>query len=151
MNVNEILDLNTIKVNLDARDKEEALNELVDVLLTEEYITNKEQFLSDIYAREAEGQTGIGNYIAIPHGKSSAASKVGVAIGLLKEEIEWETLDDNGVKVIILFCVGDDTDGATNHLRLLSMFARKLGNDDVVESVLKAKSANDIIVSFGIE
>ncbi len=151
MDVNEILDLNTIKVNLDVKNKDEALNNLVDVLLEEKYITNKEQFISDIYAREAEGQTGIGNYIAIPHGRSRAAAKVGVAIGLLKKEIEWETLDDNGVKVIILFCVGDDTDGSTNHLRLLSMFARKLGNDDVVERILKAKNENDVMKSFEIK
>ena len=50
---------------------------------------------------EAEGQTGIGNYLAIPHGKS-AYVKIGVAIGINSTEIPWESLDDNGVKGIIL-------------------------------------------------
>ncbi len=144
MEVRDIVDLKTIKTNLDAKSKEEALQELAELLLQNEYITDIEGFLKDIYAREEVGQTGIGNYIAIPHGNSDAVKKVGVAIGITQEEIPWETLDGNGVKGIILFAVGNGNDGAQNHLKLLSLFARKLGNDEVIERLLQSKEAVDV-------
>lgn len=90
------------------------------------------------------GQTGIGNYIAIPHGNSDAVQKIGVAIGITQQEIPWETLDGKGVKGIILFAVGKENDGAQTHLKLLSLFARKLGNDEVIEKMLQSKNAEDV-------
>ncbi|MBP1042472.1 PTS sugar transporter subunit IIA [Vagococcus sp. BWB3-3] len=148
MEVSDIIDLKTVRTNMQAKTKEEVLQELAASLLDNGYITEIEGFIADIYAREAEGKTGIGNYIAIPHGKSAYVNKIGVAIGISQEEIPWESLDDQGVKGIILFAVGNDTDGATNHLKLLSLFARKLGNDEVVESLLKASSAAEVLAAF---
>ncbi|SIR05295.1 PTS sugar transporter subunit IIA [Domibacillus enclensis] len=144
MEVKDIVDINTIKTNINVKSKEEAIHELAGVLLQNEYITNVEAFVEDIYAREAVGQTGIGNYIAIPHGNSHSVKKIGVAIGITKEEIPWETLDGKGVKGIILFAVGKENDGAQQHLKLLSLFARKLGNDEVVEKMLQSADAEDV-------
>ncbi len=144
MEVKDIVDLNTIHTNIRAKNKKEAIQELAETLLTNGYITDMEDFLKDIYAREAMGQTGIGNYIAIPHGKSDSVKKIGVAIGITQDEIEWETLDGKGVKGIILFAVGNDNDGAQTHLKLLSLFARKLGNDEVIEKMLQSENAEDV-------
>jgi PTS system fructose-specific IIA component len=130
------------------KDKESVLIDLSNVLKNAGYIDDEETFLEDIYKREAIGITGIGNYVAIPHGKSSAVKKVGVAIGILENEIEWETMDDNGVKVVILFSVGDDPNGAQTHLKLLSKVAQKLGNDQVVSNLIESKSVQDVINSF---
>ncbi|MER2226260.1 MAG: fructose PTS transporter subunit IIA [Carnobacterium sp.] len=148
MEVKNIVDLKTIKTNMQAKTKDEALKELTELLVQNGYITDVDGFMKDIYAREAEGQTGIGNYIAIPHGKSDFVKKIGVAIGIIEEEIPWETLDGKGVKGIILFAVGDDNDGAQNHLKLLSLFARKLGNDEVVKNILQSKKAEDVKAAF---
>ncbi|GAA0318130.1 fructose PTS transporter subunit IIA [Oceanobacillus oncorhynchi subsp. oncorhynchi] len=148
MDVKDIIDVNTIKINMNAKSKEEALIELANLLLENEYITDIEGFMKDIYAREAEGQTGIGNYIAIPHGKSDFVQKLGVAIGISEEEIPWETLDGNGVKGIILFAVGNDNEGAQNHLKLLSLFARKLGNDEVIKKLLHASKREEVKEAF---
>ncbi|WP_440897930.1 fructose PTS transporter subunit IIA [Amphibacillus sp. Q70] len=148
MEVKDILDINTIKTNMSAKSKEEALMELANLLLENEYITDIEGFIKDIYAREVEGQTGIGNYIAIPHGKSNFVKKLGVAIGINEGEIPWETLDGNGVKGIILFAVGNDNEGVQNHLKLLSLFARKLGNDEVIEKLLHAKKKEEVKEAF---
>ena len=131
-----------------ANSKEEALIDLANLLLENEYITDIEGFMKDIYDREAEGQTGIGNYIAIPHGKSDFVQKLGVAIGISEEEIPWETLDGNGVKGIILFAVGNDNEGAQNHLKLLSLFARKLGNDEVIKKLLHASKREEAKEAF---
>ncbi|WP_035051094.1 fructose PTS transporter subunit IIA [Carnobacterium pleistocenium] len=148
MEVKDIVDLETIKTNMSAKNKDDALKELTELLLLNGYITDAEGFMKDIYVRESEGQTGIGNYIAIPHGKSNFVKKIGVAIGIIEEEIPWETLDGKGVKAIILFAVGNDNEGAQNHLKLLSLFARKLGNDEVVENILQAKKAEDVKAAF---
>lgn len=148
MEVTDIVDLKTVKTNMNAATKDEALKDLAQELLTNGYISDIDGFIKDIYAREAEGQTGIGNYIAIPHGKSAFVNKIGVAIGINEQEIPWESLDGNGVKGIILFAVGNDNEGATSHLKLLSLFARKLGNDEVVDNLLKASKPEDVVAAF---
>lgn len=149
MEIKEIIDPTIIKTNLDGKTKDEVLYELANRLYEQEYITDVEAFVKDIYLREAQGQTGIGNYIAIPHGKSAYVKKVGVAIGVTENEIPWETLDGKGVKGIILFAVGDDTEGAQKHLKLLSLFARKLGNDEVVERLIAAREIDEVVATFG--
>ncbi|MDK4468218.1 fructose PTS transporter subunit IIA [Enterococcus hirae] len=146
--VAKIIDPNNIKTNLVGETKDEVLKELATVLLQNHYITDVDGFMADIYAREEEGQTGIGNYIAIPHGKSPYVDRIGVAIGVTENEIPWESLDDKGVKGIILFAVGDDNEGAQEHLKLLSLFARKLGNDEVIEQLIQAKDADEVVAAF---
>ncbi|MFS1134451.1 PTS sugar transporter subunit IIA [Enterococcus hirae] len=146
--VAKIIDPNNIKTNLVGETKDEVLKELATVLLQNHYITDVDGFMADIYAREEEGQTGIGNYIAIPHGKSPYVDRIGVAIGVTENEIPWESLDGKGVKGIILFAVGDDNEGAQEHLKLLSLFARKLGNDEVIEQLIQAKDADEVVAAF---
>ena len=146
--VAKIIDPNNIKTNLVGETKDEVLKELATVLLQHHYITDVDGFMADIYAREEEGQTGIGNYIAIPHGKSPYVDRIGVAIGVTENEIPWESLDGKGVKGIILFAVGDDNEGAQEHLKLLSLFARKLGNDEVIEQLIQAKDADEVVAAF---
>ena len=102
----------------------------------------------DIYLRESQGQTGIGHYVAIPHGKSDSVTQVGIAIGKVQDEIEWETLDGKGVKLIFLFAVGNDNENAKTHLRLLAEVARTLGNDDAVEALLNAGTVEDLKAVF---
>lgn len=148
MEVKNIVDLKTIKTDMNAKNKEEALQELAEILLQNDYITDVKGYLKDIYARESVSQTGIGNYIAIPHGNSDSVKKIGVAIGITQEEIPWETLDGKGVKLIILFAVGNDNDGAQDHLKLLASFARKLGNDEVVEQLLQSKNPEDVKIAL---
>ena len=148
MEVKDIIDLKTVKTNMNVNTKEEALKELANLLLENGNISEEKGFIKDIYVREAEGQTGIGNYLAIPHGKSAYVKKIGVAIGINSTEIPWESLDDNGVKRIILFAVGNDHKETTSHLKLLSLFARKLGNDEVVKELLQSKSPEDVVKAF---
>lgn len=82
------------------------------------------------------------------HGKSDSVTQVGIAIGKVQDEIEWETLDGNGVKLIFLFAVGNDNENAKTHLRLLAEVARTLGNDDAVEALLNASTVEDLKAVF---
>ena len=144
MDIKNVLDERIICNSLEAKDKEDALRQLSKLLEKTGYIDNKDAFLKDIFYRESLGCTGIGNGVAIPHGKSPSVTKVGIAIAKLTNEIKWETLDGKGVKVILLFAVGDKTEDAQDHLRLLAQVAGKLGKDKVVESLLKAESIEEI-------
>lgn len=148
MEISEILDKNIIDTDLNVASKEEAIQHIVASLKENDYISDEKAFVQDIYAREKEGKTGIGNYIAIPHGKSSVVDKVGVAIFINKQEIPWESIDEHGVKVIVLFAVGDSNEGAEQHLKLLALFAKKLGNEKVVQNLLAANTADEVIASF---
>lgn len=94
------------------------------------------------------GATGIGGYIAIPHGKSKAVITPGAAIAVLDHEIEWESLDGAGAKVIILFAVGADHEAAEEHLRLLTMFSKRLGDRAVVSRLIDADTAEEVMVAF---
>ena len=146
--VTSVIDSQTVLTHMTATNKDDALRELAATLSDAGYLNDTAGYFHDVYQREKEGSTGIGNYIAIPHGKSDSVSKIGVAIGILDHEIDWETIDDHGVKVIILFAVGSDTEGAKEHLKLLSLFARKLGRDAVIEALLTADSAKDVKEAF---
>ncbi len=148
LNVLDVIDPQTVLTHLKANDKKEALQEMTDTLAQAGYLKDTSTYLKDVYLREAEGATGIGGYIAIPHGKSEGVQKIGVSIAVLDHEIAWETLDDHGVRVIVLFAVGSDDASAQEHLKLLSLFARKLGRDSVVEALLEADTPVDVRNAF---
>ncbi len=148
MNVRDVLDERVMDLNMKAADKKEAITYLAGKLKDAGYIADVESYVEDIYLRESQGQTGIGNYVAIPHGKSDSVTQVGIAIGKMENEIEWETLDGNGVKLIFLFAVGNDNENAKTHLRLLAEVARTLGNDEAVDKLLSAKTVEDLKAVF---
>lgn len=144
MQLLDVLDERIIDLKTRARNKEEVLTYLSEKLKKAGYIDDVEAFKQDIYAREKEGTTGIGNYIAIPHGKSDSVTQVGIAIAKLENEITWETLDGKGVKLVFLFAVSNDHTYARNHMLLLADIAGKLGNDEAVEQMLKAETLEDL-------
>lgn len=144
MELTQVLDHRIVDLSMTAKNKDEALTHLSERLKEAGYITDIDQFKADIYLREAEGITGIGNYIAIPHGKSDAVENIGIAIGKVNDEIEWESLDGQGVKVIFLFAVSNNTDYARNHMKLLSEVARNLGNEAKVERLLEVKTFEEL-------
>ena len=80
--IDEVLDPRLIKLNLNASSKRDAITQLSETLKDADYINDVPSFVKDIYLREKEGITGIGDGIAIPHGKSDYVTKVGVAIGV---------------------------------------------------------------------
>lgn len=148
MDIKSVLDERVIDLNMTAKNKKEAIEHLAGKLKDAGYIADVDSYIEDIYLRESQGQTGIGHYVAIPHGKSDSVTQVGIAIGKVQDEIEWETLDGNGVKLIFLFAVGNDNENAKTHLRLLAEVARTLGNDDAVEALLNAGTVEDLKAVF---
>ena len=148
MDIKSVLDDRVIDLKMKAKNKEEAITYLAKKLKNAGYIADVEEYVADIYLRESHGQTGIGHYVAIPHGKSDSVTQVGIAIGKLEQEIEWETLDGKGVKLIFLFAVGNDNENARTHLKLLAEVARTLGNDEAVQALLDAQTVEDLKAVF---
>ena len=138
IDLSKIISKDLLIVDSVSKSKQEVLLELAKLL---------ENFLDDVYLRESEGITGIGNGIAIPHGKSKAVKKTTVAIAVLKNEINWETLDEKGVKVVILFAV-QDTDATTTHILLLQQVAILLANDNFLDSLKEVSSVDQLYEIF---
>ena len=147
IDLSKIISKDLLIVDSVSQSKQEVLLELANLLEKKEYITNAINFLDDVYLRESEGITGIGNGIAIPHGKSKAVKKTTVAIAVLKNEINWETLDEKGVKVVILFAV-QDTDATTTHILLLQQVAILLANDNFLDSLKEVSSVDQLYEIF---
>lgn len=144
MSTMEIVNKNAIAVELEAKDKRQAITGLARLLLADGAIEDEEAFVDDVFLREQEGQTGIGDGIAIPHGKSQCVKKNCVAVGKLKTPLEWETVDGEPVSVIFLFAVQKDAP-AEAHLRMMASVARALAHEDTCRCLKKAQTREEII------
>ncbi len=150
LELSEVIQADRIKLNMKAKNKEEALKELTDLLFDSGILSEKELFLKDVYLRETEGMTGIGNGIAIPHGKSKYVKNTSLAFGRIDNGIEWETLDGEPVKFIVLFAV-DEADKTSTHVKLLAKVAGKLANDQVCKELVNAKTAEEVLHIFSVK
>lgn len=139
----EVIHKELMIVGSNAKNKAEVLTELGNLLIEHDFIADIDSFLRDVYLREAEGETGIGEGVAIPHGKSNAVKETTVAIATLKNSIEWETLDEKEVEVVILFAV-KDSDTNTTHILLLQKVAILLANNRFIEKLRNVKSIEEL-------
>lgn len=150
MDISNVLKVKNIKLNMMAKSKEEAIEELTDLLVQDGAIINKDDFLKDVWLREEQGSTGFENHIAIPHGKSSGVAQTALAIGRTQHEIPWETMDSSDVRCIILFavCLVDQNE---THIRLLSQVSGSLADEDIIANLLKENDPLKIIDLFNTE
>lgn len=145
-----MLNVKNIKLNMTARTKEELIEELTDLLIQDGAVTNKEDFIRDVWLREELGSTGFENHIAIPHGKSSGVSRTALAIGRTQHAIPWETMDSSDVRCIILFAVCLVDQNAT-HIRLLAQVSGSLADEDIIAKLLVESDPYKIIALFNSE
>lgn len=145
-----MLNVKNIKLNMTARTKEEVIEELTDLLVQDGAVTNKEDFIRDVWLREEQGSTGFENHIAIPHGKSSGVSRTALAIGRTHHAIPWETMDGSDVRCIILFAVCLVDQNAT-HIRLLAQVSGSLADEDIIAKLLVESDPYKIIALFNSE
>lgn len=145
-----MLNVKNIKLNMTARTKEEVIEELTDLLIQDGAVTNKEDFIRDVWLREELGSTGFENHIAIPHGKSSGVSRTALAIGRTQHAIPWETMDGSDVRCVILFAVCLVDQNAT-HIRLLAQVSGSLADEDIIAKLLVESNPHKIIALFNSE
>ncbi len=147
MNIAEVLKKERIDLKVSAQTKKEALEKLTELLDRSGALTDKAAFLGDVLRREEISTTGIGNGIAIPHGKSASVAETTVAIGRLENAVEWESVDDKPVKLVVLLAVSE-SDKGTSHVKLLSNMARKLASEKNCRRLLEAQNAEELIDIF---
>lgn len=145
-----MLNVKNIKLNMTARTKEEVIEELTDLLIQDGAVTNKEDFIRDVWLREELGSTGFENHIAIPHGKSSGVSRTALAIGRTQHAIPWETMDGSDVRCVFLFAVCLVDQNAT-HIRLLAQVSGSLADEDIIAKLLVESDPHKIIALFNSE
>ncbi|HDU4830900.1 TPA: PTS sugar transporter subunit IIA [Klebsiella pneumoniae subsp. ozaenae] len=150
MDISTVLNVKNIKLNMTAKTKEEVIEELTDLLIQDGAVTNKEDFIRDVWLREELGSTGFENHIAIPHGKSSGVSRSALAIGRTQHAIPWETMDGSDVRCVILFAVCLVDQNAT-HIRLLAQVSGSLADEDIIAKLLVESDPHKIIALFNSE
>jgi PTS system fructose-specific IIC component/PTS system nitrogen regulatory IIA component len=130
-----------IKVDLEAEDKDEVFEELVDHFCVAAKIPARDELLRALREREAKMSTGIRKGIAIPHGKTDAVDRVYGAIGISKKGIDYDALDGDPVYILFMFLAPEkDTEG---HLRLLQRLAEMLDNPQFYAELLEQKSPQE--------
>ena len=122
MRLRDMLDESTVKVGLESRDKEECIEEMADLLVRAGRVADRAQILSAVRTREAEGSTGIGSGVAVPHGKCANLAGTVLAVGVSREGIEFDAVDGKPVKVVFLIAASATEPG--KHLQMLAEVVR---------------------------
>jgi len=142
MILTQILQPKSIKAPLVSTNKEDAIEELINVLADHGYLSDRANALEAVLAREQTRSTGIGSGIAIPHGKSSAAKELVMAIGIAKEPIEFESIDNKPVGIIILLVSPPDQTGP--HIQALARISRLMLDATFKNQLEKAASPEEV-------
>ena len=148
MRLTEILKPENIKVPLTSTTKTEAIGELVNLLADNKAITDPKKVLDSVLDREATRTTGIGNGLAIPHGKCSGTADLVMAIGKAATPIDFQAIDGRPVTLIWLLTSPPDKTGP--HIHALARISRLMTIDKFRAALLQAKTpqeAFDIIVA----
>jgi PTS system fructose-specific IIA component len=138
-------------IMLDAvfEDRFSAINALTDKLEQTGKLTNKAQFLEAVLKREEEGPTALGEYLAVPHGKSEAVKEPVFACAFVKGELMWKGLDgDEPVNMIFLLAIPPAEAGST-HMEVLTTLTSSLVDDDFRDQLLAARTTQEIMALFG--
>ena len=143
MRITDLLDARSILLDAAPKTKSEALDQIVDLMVKSEKINDKEAYRKQVYAREEESTTGIGEGIAIPHGKCDAVTKPGLAAMVVKDGVDFDSLDGEPVTLMFLIAAPNTEDNI--HLDVLSKLSVLLMNDEFTESLRNAKSVEEFM------
>ncbi len=141
LKVSDMLAENFI-VDINSDNKQDALNELLDVICKSEIITNEKIFRKEIFKREKLMSTGIGYEIAIPHARHKTVTDFVIALGRKKEGLEYASIDDKPVKLIFMIGASDKQD--KDYIKLLSRLVLRLKNQEFVDKIIQAKDSAEI-------
>lgn len=143
MRITDLLDVKSISLNAAPKSKKEALDTLVDLMVKRGNINDVEGYRKLVYAREEESTTGIGEGIAIPHGKGAAVDKPGLAAMVVKDGVDFESLDDEPATLLFLIAAPNTEDNV--HLDVLSKLSMMMMDSEFTESLRNAASPEDFL------
>lgn len=146
MNLLDILAPDSIKVPLAASDKKAAIDELVDLLAERGHIADPAALKEAVWQREQQRTTGIGEGLAIPHGKSAAAKGLHIAIGLPAQPIDFNAVDNKPTRLIVL--LASPPDRTSDHIQALGRISRLMADPDFRGAVYAAPTAEALYELF---
>ena len=145
MKLSEILNEYEIKTNLEAEDKLEAIEELVDLLISEHEISlrNRDYILEVVFQRESSISTGVGGGVAIPHGTVDCINEIVGAVGISAKGIDFDSFDGEPVYIVLLLLVPKTDFG--KHIKTLAQIARILNHEKICNNIRSAESSEEIL------
>ena len=143
MRITDLLDKNSISLNAAPADKKETLDLAVELMAKSGKLSDVEKYREQVYAREEESTTGIGEGIAIPHGKCDAVKAPGLAAMVIKNGVEYESLDGEPVTLLFLIAAPNTKDNV--HLDVLSKLSVMLMDENFTTSLRNAKSVDEFL------
>ena len=146
MRIVDLLKKQSIDLNAAVADKTAAIGHLVDLMDAGGNLNDKELYKERVLAREAEGSTGIGEGIAIPHAKTEAVNEPGLASMIVRDGVDYESLDDEPAH--LFFMIAAPAGGADVHLEVLSRLSRMLMDDDFRNALMQAKTPEEYLATI---
>ena len=142
MSIPDLLPRNAICVPLEVSDKQEAIDLLIDQLANGNHIDDADEMKRVVWDRESQRSTGIGEGLAIPHGKSPDLVRLVMAIGVLAEPIDFDSIDGKPVRLIALLLSPANRIG--DHIQALGRISRLMANPTVREAAYCATSPEEL-------
>lgn len=143
MRITDLLDKRSILLDAAPKTKNEALDQIVELMDKSEKISDLEAYRKQVYLREEESTTGIGEGIAIPHGKCDAVKRPGLAAMVIKDGVDFEALDDEPVTLMFLIAAPNTEDNV--HLDVLSKLSVLMMDEEFSKSLREAKSVEEFL------
>jgi fructose PTS system EIIBC or EIIC component len=146
MKISDILTEDVVRTKLPGSTKTEVIDAMVELAAHQKKILDKEKMREAIFERERIMSTGVGGGFAIPHGKTDAVSDIVGAFAVTAEPIDYQSLDEQPVRILFLLVGRDNMVGP--HIKLLSRISRLMNKPEFREQLLKASSAKEILEIF---
>lgn len=143
MRITELLDAKSICLTGTPASKKEALNQMVDLMVKSGKISDEKAYKTEVFAREGEGTTGIGEGIAIPHGKGDFVKEPGLAAMVVRKGVEFDSLDGQPVNLIFLIAAPNTEDNV--HIDVLSKLSTLLLDETFTTSLKNAKTTEEFL------
>ena len=138
-----VININTIKINIKEDTKENVLKFVSKVAYENGIVKSEEEYFNGLLAREEECTTGFGKGFAIPHCKSTTVNRPAVIVCKLDNKVEWESMDDQPVEVVLALAV-PEAEAGTTHVKILSQIARCLMDDEFTDMIKEAREEKEI-------
>ncbi|MFQ6114611.1 MAG: PTS sugar transporter subunit IIA [bacterium] len=143
MRLKDILTEDRVRIPLENTEKEKIIQEMVELIDKSNKLRNKSQILKAVLDREAVMSTGVGDEVAIPHGKADGVEDIVAALGITKEPVDFKSLDDRPVRLVWLLVGPHDKTGP--HLKALSRISRLMHKKEFRERLMRTRTPKEMI------
>lgn len=143
MKITDLLTMDNVKLNVTANDKTDVLEKIILLMNDSGRITNVDEYREKVFAREKEGTTGVGEGVAIPHGRCAGVKEPGLVAMVIPEGVEYESLDDE--PVYLMFLIAAPEEQGKNYLDILKKLSTMLMDENFISNLRNAKNPQEFI------